>query len=570
MPDETPEAHTALAAEGDGPSERADENATETYEAAPATRKRARPPVLVWVITGLFISLMTMCTFLYPSFSGYDEVWHVDMTYSYYNGHGFYAPAGRKLSIGVQRANDIVGTVPPPTPFTQHPAYPSRGQRSSFDALGGDRAGTFPIPNQMVQHPPLYYVIGAGLMHLIPGSHHLSFDRWVAILRYMSILMVAPVPILAWATVRALVGDGPAAVAAAALPLTLPNLARIGGSVNNDNLLTLLTAVVLLFCARIIAGDLRKRTGLLVGLALGLDCLTKGYALVLPVVVLMAYAVAWVRHRRNPWAPVVGAAVVTAAVGGWWWIRNIVLFHTVQPDGIGAAGKKLFFNKPRPGFTTSQFIPKFFWRMMIRTWGGIGLPEHPLLSPTLCWVWTGFIAAAALLGVGFGLRGRLGRWGALTFVLPTLLILALPAEASHHQYLISGDLPGDQGRYLYPSVTAVGVLVGVGYTRLMGRKFAGWLPLAVIVGALITQLIAWRDLIHVWWVPTTAGADRTTEIRQAFRGILHFSPWPNPATTAPFVVVGLMTIALLVAAGAYGWMNRRGAELPLVTEGPRP
>jgi hypothetical protein len=31
-----------------------------------------------------------------------------------------------------------------------------------------------------------------------------------------------------------------------------------------------------------------------------------------------------------------------------------------------------------------------------------------------------------------------------------------------------------------------------------------------------------------------------------------------------------MTIALLVAAGAYGWMNRRGAELPLVTEGPRP
>ncbi|HEX3814850.1 MAG TPA: hypothetical protein VHX59_18605, partial [Mycobacteriales bacterium] len=50
-----------------------------------------RPPLLVWVITGLFISLMTMCTFLYPAFTGYDEPFHVDMTYSYYNGNGFYA-----------------------------------------------------------------------------------------------------------------------------------------------------------------------------------------------------------------------------------------------------------------------------------------------------------------------------------------------------------------------------------------------------------------------------------------------------------------------------------------------
>jgi 4-amino-4-deoxy-L-arabinose transferase-like glycosyltransferase len=522
---------------------------------------RGRPPLLVWAITGLFISLMTMCTFLYPGFSGYDEVWHVDMTYAYYNGHGFYPPAGRILSVGVQRANDTIGPVPPGVPFSDR-AYPARGQRSSFDALGGDRAGTYPIPNQMVQHPPLYYAIGAGLMHLIPGSHHLSFDRWVAILRYMSILMVAPVPILAWATVRALVGEGPPAVVAAALPLALPNLARIGGSVNNDNLLTVLTAAVILYCAKIIAGDLRARTGLIVGLLLGLDCLTKGYALVLPVVVLAAYVVAWLRHKRRPWAPVGCAALVTAAVGGWWWIRNIVLFHVVQPDGIGAAGKKAFFSKPRPGFTTDQFIPKFFWGIMIRTWGGIGLPEHPLLSPTLCWIWTGFVIGAALLALGFGLRGRVGRWAALIFVLPTILILALPTEASHHQYLISGDLPGDQGRYLYPSVTAVGVLVGVGYVRLAGRKVAGWLPLTVILGALITQLIAWRDLVHVWWVPRTAGTDRTKEISQAFRGILRWSPWPNPATTAPFVVVGIMVLAVLSAAVGYGWVRRRGVEEP--------
>jgi len=42
------------------------------------------------------------------------------------------------------------------------------------------------------------------------------------------------------------------------LPLTLPNLARIGGNVNNDNLLTLLTAGLILVLCKVLAGDLRK------------------------------------------------------------------------------------------------------------------------------------------------------------------------------------------------------------------------------------------------------------------------------------------------------------------------
>jgi len=36
-------------------------------------------------------------------------------------------------------------------------------------------------------------------------------------------------------------------------------------------------------------------------------------------------------------------------------------------------------------------------------------------------------------------------------------------------------------------VTAVGLLVGVGYVRLLGRRVAGWVPLVVIGGALITS-----------------------------------------------------------------------------------
>ena len=540
-------------------------------ELGPKERPSWRPPLLVWVLTGLLVSLAAMCTFLYPTYSGYDEPFHVDMTYSYYNGNGFYAPTDRLLSIGVQNS-DKAGALPPKIPFSQQSVLP-RGQRQSLDANGGDRAGTYPIPNQMVQHPPLYYAIGAGLLHLVPGSHNLPYDRWVAILRYMSILMIAPLPILAWASAKALVGDGPAAVTAAVLPLTLPNLARIGGNVNNDNLLTLLTAGLILVLCKVLAGDLRKRTGLLVGVIIGLACLTKGYGLVLPLVAMLAYGLAWLRHRRRPWAPVGMAALFTAAIGGWWWVRNLVLYGAVQPNGLGKKGDfgyDSFFqisrHPPAGTYTIREFIPAFLVRVLWRTWGGIGLAEGPMFARTVDWVWFGIVAAGAIFAIAFGIRGRYGRLSAALFVVPTIVILALPMAAAVSRYTYNGILPGSQGRYLYPTVTAVGLLLGVGYTRFVGRKLAGWLPLVVVIGALGTQVLAWRQLIHVWWVPANVH-DKSEEFKQAFRGILRWSPWSHAVTTGPFIAVLAFGLLLLVSAVWYGVAHRAGDDEPVVTDG---
>jgi hypothetical protein len=537
----------------------------------PKERPAWRPPLLVWVITGLFVSIAAMCTFLYPAFTGYDETFHVDMTYSYYNGNGFYAPGGRMLSIGVQTAQGNV--IPPPTiPFTQQ-QHPARGDRKSFDASGGDAAGTYKIPNQMVQHPPLYYAIGAGFLHLIPGSHNLPFDQTIAILRYLSILMIAPLPYLAWAAAKTLIGDGPAAVTAAVLPLTLPNLTRIAGNWNNDNLLTILTAALIFVLCKVIAGDLRKRTGFWAGLICALACLTKGYALVLPVLILLVYAVAWIRHRRRPWAPFGVAALVIAVLSGWWWIRNIVLYGAIQPEGFGGKGSygyDTFYmtakHAPAGTYTIHQFIPAYLVRVLWRTWGGIGYPEHPLFARTADWVWFGIVAAGAIFAICFGIRGRFGRIATALFVLPTIMILAIPMVNAVHHYLYNGILPGAQGRYLYPSVTAVGILVGVGYSRLIGRKLAAWLPLVVVIGALGTQALAWRQLVKVWWVPTTAHG-KSEEFKDAFRGILKWSPWSHPVTTGPFIAVVAFSLLLIIGAVGYGIAHRAGDDEPLVTDG---
>ncbi len=59
---------------------------------APGARRRhrrvRRVPVLVWVVTGLHVALLGMCTVLYPPFTGPDETFHVDMAYAYSKGAG--------------------------------------------------------------------------------------------------------------------------------------------------------------------------------------------------------------------------------------------------------------------------------------------------------------------------------------------------------------------------------------------------------------------------------------------------------------------------------------------------
>lgn len=514
----------------------------------------SRPPLLVWVVTGLFVSLMAMCTFLYPAFTGPDEKQHVDLVYSFYNGNLFYKPGERHIAVGVQNA-DQLRALPPGTPLGQRQVIP-RGQRRSFDALGGDAAGSEPAPNPMVQHPPLYYALTAGILRAIPGSSGWPYDRWVALLRYFSILMVAPLPILAWATVKTLVGDGPAAVTASVLPLSVPNLARLGGSANNDNLLILLAGCLMLVLAKVIAGDLRRRTGLLAGLFAGLACLTKGFGLVPVVAVGAAYVVAWLRQRRPPWAALCWAAALTAAVGAWWWVRNLVLYGTIQPDGYGSYAATYY--GARRGFSTTGFLDRLVWR----TWGGIGYPERPFFSTTACWVWAGILIAGVLLGLGLGFRGRCGRLAAAVFILPAVLAVVILFYDTHR----NDSLTGVQGRFLYFSLIGLFAVTAVGLTRVVGQVLAAWVPLVVLLGALATQVQAWRALVRVWWVPASAGNATSEQVKQAFRAILRWSPWGHPATTGPFVAAMAFGILVLIAGIGYGWLHRRGEDEPLVTD----
>ena len=278
----------------------------------------------MWLISWLWASVLVGASLLWPMLYGYDEPQHVDMAYVY-SAHPFhfYGPGDLLRTQASVNAQKLVPGFPPQRRLAVAPILP-RGERPSFGELGGHTPVPGSQPNQMVQHPPLYYWAEAVVLRL-PGVSHLAWDLQVWLMRLLSVAFLLPVPILCWATARRIlteihpIDNAPALAAlAAAVPLTLPNLVRDGSSVSNDSLLILTTSVVLYLACRVMTGDLSRRTSVWMGISLAAALLTKGFALVLPPIILAAYLVgAWRQEpgARSRWRTLWPALVAPAAGG---------------------------------------------------------------------------------------------------------------------------------------------------------------------------------------------------------------------------------------------------------------
>jgi hypothetical protein len=274
---------------------------------------------------------------------------------------------------------------------------------------------------------------------------------------------------------------------------------------------------------------------------------------VLPPVAAAAYLVAALRHRRLPLAAT-GLVVLGSALGGGWWLRNLIVFGAVQPSGYGEAAYRRIVGAPRAGATTlPDFIEGYAFRISLRLWGGIGLPEGPVFSPALAKTWTIALVALAVAGVAFGLRARWGRATLAVLTLPALLTLALVAVQAHAVWArYGGGYTGVQGRYLYLGLAGVAVPFGVGLVRLAelagrtGRAATRLLPAVLLVCALATQAVAWRTLVNAWWVPLAERGRGLDSLGGALDGIARWSPFPAGPTFAPFL---LAIVLALVALG---------------------
>jgi small subunit ribosomal protein S36 len=537
-------------------------HAHDRSDAASETRPAAARavPLLVWAATAMFISFMVAFVFLYPPYQGFDESGHLSRVIS--TQHGDVTPTPTKYFYGSAIGNSYqFFSVPDQPPYVDYVA-PSRSIRPSFDKLGGSSEYVVPgaLPDQLAEHPPGYYLVAAGFLDAIPESSHLAWDQSVALLRLLDVLFLAPLPLICWALARRLTGPS-TAVAASFAPTMVPGLARLGASVNNDDLLILLVSIFLLALAGVLDGDRRARTAVVIAASIAFALLVKGFALVLPLVAVVAYVVAARRSReRLPWR-CLAIVVAGSALGGLWWLRNVVVYGAVQPAGLTPAEADRVW-PPLPNGqhgSLGAFIGRAIHINGTDFWAALGLPSPPNLPPLLSI--SASVIVLALLVVALVTDRR--RLALAVLLLPVLLIITPLLYHGWHLYYRTKQPAGVQGRYLYPAFVAIVAAVACGADHLIRRRAARFMPAIACAAALILQISAIVVVLTHFWLPHGVSVIHLVRV---VRAMGEQSPWPGPLTMAMFVAAGL---AALFGVGATAVQTLRGGvgEIPLVRRG---
>ncbi|HYT10197.1 MAG TPA: glycosyltransferase family 39 protein [Mycobacteriales bacterium] len=501
--------------------------------------RRARVPAPVRAAVLAHAAVLVLSVFAWPVHRAPDEPQHVDLVVAVADGAAVPWPDPGRLrqSRGISAGVDLYARGQPVFLAAQAP-----GRWPSWASAGGAAPG--PQPNQLVQHPPLYYLLLGAPLALLPGWPDWPYDVLLDVLRLASALILVPLPLLAWAAARRLVGDVPIAAACGVAMLGVPHLQHIGASVNNDGLLIVLAAAVTVPLVGVVRGDTRWRTAGLVGVLTGGALLTKGTALVLLPVVGAAYLLAW---RRTSLLRTVRAAVVAAGLavglGGWWWIRNKLRYGAVQPNGL-IADQTLLGRRPvltSAAESGARFVSQFARRMSENFWLEPAVRPRP---PFVSWTsWALSLLAAALLLAGsvaaVRARGahrlRLSEVGWL--LLPAAGILTIVLSGSWAAWKISLLPSGQQGRYLYPASVGLALLVALGLHALAGRRVV----LATAACAATLQAVMGAVVVTQSWLPRT-GDPLASRLWAAWRGWDAWSPLPWPA----------LALLLLTAAGTLG------------------
>ena len=509
--------------------------------AVPAVPPKPLPrplPRSVWVVTAVWICLMATWSLLLPVYRSADEAWHVGAV-RHLQDHREW-PGLKEMRLQREVAGSMLHAGLPNGPMN----YPRllagdavpRADRPSFAVAGEDSP---PGPNnQMTQHPPGYYIVAAAATAVIPSAWR--FDLFVFALRLFGVALMAALPLLAALAARRLGADRATMTAAALVPLCIPQLAATSGAVNNDSLLNIASAVVILGAIFVATGDRSYRTACWFGAALAVALLSKAWALLLvPFVVLAFVLAAW---RTRAWKPLAGPAVVVglfSLCGAAWWFNNLATYGTLQPAGhVPLLPETLdFADKGRYWLgVLAERLPTRFWATLsIR-------PDVPFPY----WLTRGasllLLAALALLLA----RRRsfdAGRGDACLLAGPCLLGLAVLLESTWTLFATTGIPAGIQGRYLYFSMLGIATGVALALSASLPARIRGWLPFGLWAVFVAFAGASQLKVLTAHW--GTEGAS-LSERWAAWTAWAPAPPW-FIATTLVVLLLGVALVPLALA-----------------------
>lgn len=515
-------------------------------------------PRSVWLIVLVHGLMLLSWSVLAPTYHAPDEPNHVDAAVRLYNGLGWPAPATNVymtpdgLSSWVASPYSRADQPLVLNPSTQHQsdAVP-RDQRVPWDQLRTH----YPPPKrnpqqtqQMVQHPPLYYAMGAALLHVLPDATHWRWDSWVGVMRLLSIALSLALPLLCWAGAMAFTRDPSSALVAALTPLAIPQMSHILSVGNNDSAVTLFASLAIFGMVCVLRGDRSRSTAVFLGVSTGLALFSKSLAVALIPMIVAAYLLG----ERTPDArmpdvrtagradgrrgvalltsPALLTLVVAFVLGGWWYAFQYLRTGHVQPGVPGLPG----------GFRVDgrlQFLDNA-WRLLLqRFWGSIGWYEVDLRFRYV--VLATLVVLVGIVVAVVRTRTMRSRAALILLLWPVIAVTGFVMLNSYGFYRHYGRVLGVQGRYLFLGWVGVAVVLAaaVAAMRPALRRRA---PLVVAALAAVMQILMVHRVLHVWWIPPGEG------LRQAWGAITAFAIWPPMVVR---IIAVSTTLAVLATVG---------------------
>ncbi len=451
-----------------------------------------------------FIVLGTVYSVVTPLFEASDELWHY--------------PFVKHLADG--------GGLPVQDPQIEQPWRQEGSQPPLYYALGA--LATFWIDTSdlaevrwLNPHADIGVETADGNLNMVVHTEREAFPYRgtalaVHIVRFLSVLMGAGTVLCTYLiALEVFPGQKTLAAGAAAFNAFVPMFLFISGSVNNDNLTILFCSLTLLIMVRLMRGS-RPPSQIpntqypipnwssvighwaLLGLIIGLGALSKASALgLIPLTALGLALSAWQRRTKSmrhriAWfsGSFATVLVVSFAIAGWWYLRNWLLYR--DPSGLSTFVAIVGPRLPQP--TLRQLLGE--WEGFVKTFWGLFGGVNVAMEPAAYWV----LNALAILGL-VGLTIALGRalFSRFTFHVSR----DDSALITHHSLLILLTWPivlflalirwttitkASQGRLMFPAISAISVLLALGWSQWGPRRYQKWL--LGIVGGLMFALAA--------------------------------------------------------------------------------
>ncbi len=443
-------------------------------------RKEDFPRAIVLVLAAFFVLGITYSA-VTPLFEAPDELQH----------YARIKQLGE--AIGLLQLDPAVSQLSHQQRY-QQPLYHLLGVLATF----WDNAGDMPQLLRFNPHADIGVAKADGNVNLLI---HTSEERFpyqgtslgVHALRLLSVLMGTGTVLITYLiTLEIFPQRQYLALGAAAVNAFIPQFLFISGAVNNDNLVTILSSLVLWLLIPLVETPILRlgsvqvsvRRSVLLGVIIGLATLTKVNSLGLLPLAVLVVAISSYRQRSVKLFASRAALLLSAAalVSGWRFVRNWRLYG--DPTALQMFLNTLAPRQPQP--TLRQLMAE--WGDYAQSlWGLFGLGNVPLGDPA-----PRILDILALLGalgmLIFLIRAWQRRqtneraWIKVLVLLAWLVILF----GSLMSWVIR--IATSIGRFLFPAISSISILLFLGLSQFVPQRYTKML--ACLIGGLMFVIAA--------------------------------------------------------------------------------